>query len=439
MNYSRETSNLLRKRLKKQKRKTFILFLVGLIMGGAATFSAFYWYPVLKKEFNLPELKQYNTPTSTTKSSQTKQSTQESTKQSSQESNSTNSKNNDFVPRVHTNNFVKTTPQYEKLAENINQKIKNSNTAGTFLVVKNNQIVNFENYGNEIESSTNPMETTYMLGSVQKLVTSILLAKLIENNEISLDTSLATYYPEIPNSKNITIDQMLSMTSGLFLEKKLKDTKSKEESINYVLNNVQYQPQTTWRYSDVNFFLLATIIEKITRTSYEEFFKETIKQPLNLEHTGFYNEVTPSTHLMPSYYRDDNGKINKEPVKISTSFYINELGTGNIYTCPSDLLTLIQAVIDGKIISFPTLQNILERRPANYNYIYKAGLYDKDTYYYSHGIFRGYEPTLLFSKDGNNAVIFLSNTYNKDKSNVELSKEIFNLVNEPQKNSNQGN
>ncbi|WP_251360749.1 serine hydrolase, partial [Staphylococcus aureus] len=79
------------------------------------------------------------------------------------------------------------------------------------------------------------------------------------------------FYSNIPNSENITIDQMLSMTSGLFLENKLKNSQSKEESINYVVNNVTYQPTDKWRYSDVNFFLLGAIIEKISQTTYEDY------------------------------------------------------------------------------------------------------------------------------------------------------------------------
>lgn len=436
MNYSKETNSLLRKRLRKQKRKTFILFIFGLLIGTSATYAVYYWYPILKKEFDLPELRQITKTTASSKS--IKPETSETSLKETTTSSTVKENSNAFSPRINVTDLKKEPAIYETLTQNINQVINQQNVSGTILAVKNNQVILFNNYGKALDTSNDPLNSAYMIGSVQKLVTSFMLMTLIDKHEISLDTPLSDYYPDIPNSKEITIDQMLSMTSGLTLSKKLDNSKSIEESVTYVKNNVTYIPQTKWNYSDVNFFLLATIIEKITGKSYEDYFNETLKEPFDLNHTGFYNDVSNQTHLMPSYKFDSEGKIIETPIKIPTYKYINELGTGNMYVSAPDLLTMIQAIADGKLVSNNTIKETLKKKPVSYTNIYKAGLYDKKTFYRTRGAFGGYETNLIFSKDTSDVILFLGNSYEKDKTNLHLTEEIFKLITNysPEKEAN---
>ncbi|HCM88957.1 MULTISPECIES: serine hydrolase domain-containing protein [Vagococcus] len=425
METSKVTLNLLRRRLKKQKRRTFLMFIVGLLLGGTIAFNIYYWYPWLKNEFSLPVINQMPTKNDkniTKESKSTESSTQYTTE-------TTIAKENNLItPRIDGNDFTQASPIYKDLNKQLEQTIQQYKPSGTILAIKNNQIVLLNNFGKASDFSNKPIESTYMIASVQKFITSILIMKLIDEQKISLDTSLASFYPEIPNSNNITIDQMLSMTSGLTLKEKSNKVKNKEDSIDYAIKNVVYEPITKWKYSDINFFLLSAIVEKITHTSYEDYFKETIKSPLQLEHTGFYDDITEGTHLIPSYNEEQDGKLSTEPVKIPEYAYINELGTGNMYISALDFLTIIQATIDGKLTSYETLQQTMQRKPAPYPYDYKAGFYDKLDHYYAHGIFRKYEPTTLFNKDASTAVVFLSNTFTEDKSNPQLTKDLYQIL-----------
>lgn len=422
MEGSKTTINYLRRRLRKQKRKTVLMFFIGLLIGGGIAFNVYYWYPWLQTKFDLPLIKpfkQYGV-------NQEKKDTQTTHSEISESTETSETIEKELIkPRIAMDEFTNVSPANQELNQSLQETISRYNPSGSILAVKNNQIVLYDNFGNTVGTESNPQDKTYMLASIQKMITGILIGHLIEENQLSLTSSLQEYYPEIPNSENITIDDMLSMTSGLFLDEKLKDSKSKEESINYVVSNVRYENLGEWKYSDVNFFLLAAIIEKVTHKSYEENFNELIKAPLNLTHTGFYNEITNQTGLVPSYKYNDQGQLDVKPVAISESNYINELGTGNIYTSTADLLTLIQALVDGKIVSSQIYSQVVTKNPMAYPYDYKSGLYEKYGYNYAHGVFRGYEPTILMTPDASTAVIFLSNIYTKDKLNVELTKELF--------------
>jgi CubicO group peptidase (beta-lactamase class C family) len=337
MEPSKATVNYFRKKLRQQKRRKVLMFFVGLLIGGGIAFNIYYWYPLLQKEFNFPEISQFRkniVEAETTTSSTTEETTETSSQVSEEEP---------FKPRTDVS---KVNPKYASLNQELEQTISGYNPSGTILVVKDNQVVLNNNYGKALESSNDPINSTYMIASVQKFITSILVMNLIDEGKLSLETPLSNFYSNIPNSENITIDQMLSMTSGLFLENKLKNSQSKEESINYVVNNVTYQPTDKWRYSDVNFFLLGAIIEKISQTTYEDYFNQVIKTPLGLKNTGFYQANNINPNLIPSYGLNESGEVNQKPNTFSESAVINELGTGNMYITTGDLLVMAQAMFD---------------------------------------------------------------------------------------------
>ncbi len=401
------------------------MFFIGILIGGGISFNIYYWYPLLQKQFELPMIAQFGKnnhplkpePTITTQSS----SKEETTTSTSEEDSS-------IKYRTNPMEFTKVDAKYQGLQQELEGTISQYGVSGTILAIKDNKVVLHNNYGKALEYSSNSLESTYMIASVQKLITSIMLMNLIEDGKIDLDTKLSTYYPNIPNSENITIDQMLSMTSGLFLSEKLSGTMSKEQSIEYVVNNVTYEPLEKWKYSDVNLLLFGAIIEKLSCVSYEEYFEKKIKTPLELEHTGFYDVYNPPLTMIPSYKMDDYGNVDPTPLFYSESSLINELGTGNMYISTGDLVILLQGLFDEKLVPKDIIKKVFTRNPASVSYTYKAGLYDQDTNYYGHGVFRGNEPTLVVNKDASEGVIFLSDVYTKDKRNVDLTKKLYQQV-----------
>ena len=53
------------------------------------------------------------------------------------------------------------------------------------------------------------------IGSVTKTWTGTVVLQLVDEGRIRLDDPVAKYRPDVPNGQNITIEQMLSMRSGL--------------------------------------------------------------------------------------------------------------------------------------------------------------------------------------------------------------------------------
>ena len=56
----------------------------------------------------------------------------------------------------------------------------------------------------------------FRIGSNTKTFTGTVILQLVDEGELRLDDPVSQYQPEVPNGENITIRQLLNMSSGLF-------------------------------------------------------------------------------------------------------------------------------------------------------------------------------------------------------------------------------
>lgn len=341
----------------------------------------------------------------------------------------------EFVPRTNFDNQSETPLLYKPLKDALEKDIASRELSGTLLAIKNNQVVMYNSFGYATDVSWKAQESTYMIASIQKFYTAILFSTLMSEHKITLGTKLSTFYPEIQGSQDVTIDSMLSMASGLKLDtgKAPASIKTEKEWQDYVLKNTTHQNSTDWDYSPVNFILLAMIIEKLSGKTYEEYFNDVIKEPLSLKQTGFYTELSKDSHLVPVY--EENGTPRKTP--IPDYAYVRELGTGNMFVSPKDFAIVVQALMDGKFGDLNLVKSIWTKDLPEGTTYYRSGVYRKflepngPTVFYGHGIFRGYEPTVIFNNDASDMIIYFSNQYLTNKSNSNSTTEFYDIISQP--------
>ena len=144
-----------------------------------------------------------------------------------------------------------------------------------------------------------PMKTTDLMriGSITKTFTATLVLQLVDDGKLSLDDKLDKYVPDFPNSDRITIRQLLTHTSGI--PSWDEDDELREEIFSHpgegwtVEKMVQivgeqpllFEPGTDYSYSNVGYFLVGRVIEKVTGNSVESEIEKRIAGPLGLENT----------------------------------------------------------------------------------------------------------------------------------------------------------
>lgn len=147
--------------------------------------------------------------------------------------------------------------------------------------------------------------TFFDLASLTKpLVTVVSLLTLIQENRISLDSSLGDLLAArfaIPyDKKGIRLWQLMSHCSGLpahrsYFADVLAVPKGQRKDLiihSILAENLEYPPATAHLYSDLGYILLGAAIEKLTERPLDEYFEKRISKPIGLNDVLKFGPLT---------------------------------------------------------------------------------------------------------------------------------------------------
>lgn len=323
-------------------------------------------------------------------------------------------------------NFAQEVPPTSPLAVNLDKQLVSADFIGTALVVHEGQIILQQGYGygNFETKQKNNSQSLFQIGSMQKAYTAVLILKQIQAKKLSLETTVDTYYPNIPNSSQITIRHLLMMTSGLYQEEHPKAMMTDDEFIRYNIAHAKMGTFNTFRYDGINYNLLVGILEKVTDTPYKSLFNQEYITDLHLSNTIFYDTFIQSPNRTYSYEKDKNKDYTKKN-KDNAVLFDQEVGTGNVAATTGDVYTFFADLFSNQLLTSTTMNTIWTSTGSG-NYI--AGTYDFGNYIFSHGIEGGFEAASCVSKNQKDAVILLTNQHLPDGSYVHLDKNLFSQL-----------
>ena len=127
---------------------------------------------------------------------------------------------------------------------------------------------------------------------------------LVERGELELDTPAQHYIPEFTGGgkEAITVRQLLTHTSGLRPDIETRtDWKGQQTAIQKACEEkLQTPPGTALRYSDINFFLLGEIVQRVSKTPLEEFCAREFYRPLKMLDTSFLPPAEKLARIAPT-------------------------------------------------------------------------------------------------------------------------------------------
>jgi uncharacterized protein YbbC (DUF1343 family)/CubicO group peptidase (beta-lactamase class C family) len=200
-------------------------------------------------------------------------------------------------------------------AEKLNQidalvakDIADKKLPGTVVLVGHKgKIVFRKAYGNralvpQVEKMT--IDTIFDLASLTKVVaTTTSVMALLERGQLRLSDTIGKYIPEIQDNdiKNITIQQLLTHVSGFAPDFDLREKwTGREGMLQALVKEKLRQPSgTKFVYSDINFIVLAEIIERITNIRPDTFWSNLIA-PLAMKDSGFGNTYLDQRRVITS-------------------------------------------------------------------------------------------------------------------------------------------
>ncbi len=197
--------------------------------------------------------------------------------------------------------------------------------------------------------------SSYRLASITKSMTAVAILQLVEKGKINLDAEVQTYVPDFPKKRwPITVRQLLFHLSGLRhnVESEKAVTRhltTKEAVAQYADSDLVAEPGTKFSYSSPGYVLLGAVIERASNQSYEDYMRQNIWDPLEMNDTRMDDPADIIPNRVRGYRLIDGEVKNSQSVDVS-----NRFAAGGIRTTVVDLLKFANGLISGKLLSKPS-------------------------------------------------------------------------------------
>ena len=312
---------------------------------------------------------------------------------------------------------------------------------GKTLYHKNFGHVSYHHHADKVADTT-----LYDIASLTKAVaTTLAVMKLYDEHKIQLSDKISQYldYLKNTNKENITLEELLTHTSGLpallpfyqdfkthskraeFFEKEKDATHTiatademwlADSYLDTIHKKIATCPlkSKNYLYSDLNFVLLKEMVEKITGTPIDQYLTENFYRPLGLQHTCFLPlQHFPKEQIAPTeddhYFRHQliQGYVHDE----TASFFGGVSGNAGLFSTVSDLAVICQMLLnDGtyagrQYISPATVKLFTKTHPLHD--CQRRGLgFDTPDYAKRSGLFPNAASRFIFGHQGFTGVVF---------------------------------
>ena len=135
----------------------------------------------------------------------------------------------------------------------------------------------------------------YSIGSISKQFTAALVLLLAQDGKLKLDDPVGKYLPGLTRANDVTIRQVLSMTSGYqdfwpedyVMTSMMKSTNPQQILDVWAKKPLDFEPGTQWQYSNTNYVVAGRIAEIAGGKPLIEQLQARIFRPLKM--TGVFN------------------------------------------------------------------------------------------------------------------------------------------------------
>lgn len=255
-------------------------------------------------------------------------------------------------------------------------------------------------------------DSCFRLASVSKQFIAYAIVNLVNENLLSYETTVKELYDELPDFfSDITIKNLLQHTSGVYDyedwehgEEQLQD----EEIIDFLksTSTTYFKPGSTYKYSNTAYILLGLIITKVAKKHVKDYIQEIIFDKAGMSDS--YVNIQGVTEIRNRAY----GHIIKDDELVVKDQYwcSATIGDGGLYSTVNDLKKWCKFLYDSKNFQEMKIPNYINEESNNeYGYGLRIVNIEGKELYYHCGSTIGTNTIVLFSKDLDVCMIFLTN------------------------------
>lgn len=316
------------------------------------------------------------------------------------------------------------------------KKAKNQGFNGAVLVAQKGIILyqNVFGFANLQSKDSLSLNSAFQLASISKTFTGVAVLLLAQDKKLTLDDSIQKFIPSFPYH-GITIENLLSHRSGLpnylycFENKRSQngpapnnDSVLKWFSEANPLPARYNQPDKSFSYNNSNFIILASIIEKVSKLSYEKFIRTRIFEPLGMAHT-FVDTLAPDSILN---FRTCGHQGNRCRER---EFFDGVYGDKGIYASVGDMERWYSALHSGCLLNKHWLKEAFTPHSFEHKSRHNYGLafrlmtdpknMKKVHYVYHGGWWAGFSTMLWMDMEADIVIIVLGNRKNNSVYDIK--------------------
>ena len=244
---------------------------------------------------------------------------------------------------------------------------------GTVLLGEKGKVLYKKAFGISNAETLAPLTTSsaFNLASVSKQFYTMMAMILKEKGKLNYDDPVQKYLPDFPYD-NITIRHLMNQTSGLqeyfemaYANMNLLDTLTNQSLMHLLAIKkppLEFQPGEKWKYCNTNYTTLASVIEKVSGSTADKYFQQTIAGPLKLPNTYIYNLMLksyPASRVFGLQF--EGGK----PIANDLLRFDGIVGDGNVYSSAEDLYKWDQALYTEKLVKKSTFTEAITAGKLN--------------------------------------------------------------------------
>jgi len=213
----------------------------------------------------------------------------------------------------------------------------------------------------------------FRIASMTKAVTSVAVMQLVERGRVRLDEPAGTYLSELarvevlegfdangraklrPPRTPVTVRQLLTHTSGFgyeFFDEKLGRyvaaggvPSMRTGDDGFLKAPLLFDPGTKWEYG-ISTDWLGKLVEKISGRSLEEYFRQNIFAPLEMEDSFFNVPENKQARVVTVHQRKDDGTLAENPPQVFKPAQFLS-GGGGLYSTAADYLKITRMLLGG--------------------------------------------------------------------------------------------
>lgn len=317
-----------------------------------------------------------------------------------------------------------------KMADKIFTGLSHNGLNGVVLYAEQGEIVYEKAFGwrdlNTRKKDSIRVDDAFQLSSDSKMFTAEAVMLLKADGKLDFDDDVRKYIPELPY-EGITIRQLLNHRSGLPRYDAMADTHwpdrkkpfSNEAMIDMLAEKAPTPygtPGGSFFYNNINYALLASVVERVSKQHFEDFMRARIFEPVGMTHSYIYSmrgDKEVSMYMPTEVHGHE--MYRSGPVKSQNDYLNGVMGDKIMFSTVEDLFLFNQA-LDANLLLPDSVQAeaFLPGSPEwdkNENYGFGWRMDKEHPYaFYHYGWWKGYRSLIIRDVNHRRFLVILTNT-----------------------------